>query len=617
MAEKQKRKINSKAVFNVFWEHTKRHPWLFGIAVGAGVVTEVANITAPLFTKQLFDGLATANPQTVDVMVLLTPLFWYAINRLVSRAAVQVDSWFGYRLVSEVGKELTNVAFKKLIGHSYSFFANSFSGALVRRVTRFSGSYENLYYAIVDSLGQSALYIIGVLVVLFFYNVLLGAIVIGWVIVFIALQWLLSKIQQPLRLARSEQDTQVGATLADAISNQNTIALFSASRYEGGLVNLATEKLRLANMRLNKIDTFVSGAQGLLTIALNVGMLYVGVLLWQKGLFSLGGLVLVQSYVNGIFSEVWSVGRQFRIINNSLADATEMVENIETPYEVADKPKAKKLKVSTGEIWFDDVSFYFNEQKSVLSNYNLKIAGGEKVALVGPSGAGKTTVTKLLLRLYDVKKGAIVIDGQKIDAVTQDSLREAIGFVPQEPILFHRSLMENIRYGRRDATDAEVIEAAKQAHCHEFIAATPQGYDTLVGERGIKLSGGERQRVAIARAILKDAPILVLDEATSSLDSESEAYIQDALATLMRGKTVVVIAHRLSTIMKMDRIVVMEEGAIVAQGTHLELVNQPGLYQKLWSIQAGGFLGDGDQNDAEGSMNEEKTDELAATEGEE
>jgi ATP-binding cassette subfamily B protein len=237
------------------------------------------------------------------------------------------------------------------------------------------------------------------------------------------------------------------------------------------------------------------------------------------------------------------------------------------------------------------VSFNFHKDTPVLKEFNLTIAGGEKIALVGPSGAGKTTVTKLLLRLYDVKGGGIKIDGQNIADVTQDSLRDAIAFVPQEPILFHRSLMENIRYGRRGASDAEVIEAAKKAHCHEFIDKLPQKYDTLVGERGIKLSGGERQRVAIARAILKNAPILVLDEATSSLDSESESLIQDALELLMHGKTVLVIAHRLSTIMKMDRIVVMENGSIVATGTHLELVNQHGLYQKLWSIQAGGFIG--------------------------
>ena len=215
------------------------------------------------------------------------------------------------------------------------------------------------------------------------------------------------------------------------------------------------------------------------------------------------------------------------------------------------------------------------------------------IAIDGPSGAGKSTITKLILRLYELSGGAVEIDGQDIAGVSQDSLRAAIAFVPQEPVLFHRSLMENIRYGRRDATDEEVVEAAKQAHCYEFIMATPYGFDTFVGERGIKLSGGERQRIAIARAILKNAPILILDEATSSLDSESEALIQDALARLMEGKTVIAIAHRLSTVMRMDRIIVIEGGAVAMDGTHAELLaHEGGLYQKLWEIQAGGFIVD-------------------------
>jgi ATP-binding cassette subfamily B protein len=221
----------------------------------------------------------------------------------------------------------------------------------------------------------------------------------------------------------------------------------------------------------------------------------------------------------------------------------------------------------------------------------LRVRSGEKVALVGPSGAGKSTIVKILFRFYEITRGKILIDGQDISRVTQESLRDQISLVPQEPILFHRTLRENIRYGRPGASDEEVVEAARQAHCHEFISGLDKGYDTYVGERGIKLSGGERQRVAIARAILKNAPILVLDEATSSLDSESEALIQDALRVLMRDKTVIVIAHRLSTIMQMDRIIVLENGTVADMGTHQELLRtEGGLYKKLWQLQAGGFL---------------------------
>jgi len=313
--------------------------------------------------------------------------------------------------------------------------------------------------------------------------------------------------------------------------------------------------------------------------------------LWGRGLITVGDFALIQSYLVASFVQLWNFGNTIRRIFNAYADATEMVDIMNLPREIIDSPGAKNLRITAGTIEFRDVTFTFNETRKVLEHFNLSIESMEKIALVGPSGAGKTTVTKLLLRLYDVTKGGIYVDDQNIAHVTQDSLRLNISLVPQEPVLFHRTLMENIRYGKRDATDAEVIEAAKQAHCFEFISRYPYGFDTFVGERGVKLSGGERQRVAIARAILKNAPILILDEATSSLDSESEALIQDALTKLMHGKTVIAIAHRLSTIMKMDRIIVMENGQIALMGTHAELLAQESnLYKRLWEIQAGGFI---------------------------
>jgi len=279
-------------------------------------------------------------------------------------------------------------------------------------------------------------------------------------------------------------------------------------------------------------------------------------------------------------------------VYESSADASEMIEMLNQTPEILDAKNAKPLAVTRGAISFKDVRFRYTGGKRILEAFSLAIKPREKIALVGPSGSGKSTVTKLLFRFFDIQQGVITIDAQNIAKVTQDSLRASIAFVPQEPILFHRTLMENIRYGRPSATDDEVFAAAKKAHCHEFIEAQPEGYATYVGERGIKLSGGERQRVAIARAILKDAPILVLDEATSSLDSESESLIQDALQQLMKNKTVIVIAHRLSTIMEMDRIIVMQHGKVVDEGTHEALQKRVGMYRTLWNIQAGGFIGE-------------------------
>jgi ATP-binding cassette subfamily B protein len=331
--------------------------------------------------------------------------------------------------------------------------------------------------------------------------------------------------------------------------------------------------------------------QGIFAVTIEIALLVGAVFLWQRGLVTVGDFVLIQVYIISLMDRLWGIGQNMRQLYGSFADATEMLDIMELPHEIRDMTGAKPLTVLEGTILFDHVRFEYHDSHAVLDDFNLSVQSHEKVALVGSSGAGKTTLAKLLLRLYDVTKGTIRIDGQDIANVTQESLRKAIAFVPQEPMLFHRSLMDNIRYGRQGATDDEVIEAAKQAHCHEFISQYPEGFSTLVGERGVKLSGGERQRVAIARAILKNAPILVLDEATSSLDSESERLIQDALLRLMKGKTVIAIAHRLSTVMHMDRLIVIERGTVVLAGTHDELLShESNLYKKLWEIQAGGFI---------------------------
>jgi ATP-binding cassette subfamily B protein len=331
--------------------------------------------------------------------------------------------------------------------------------------------------------------------------------------------------------------------------------------------------------------------QNVLMVFVEAIFLYFGIRGLRSATLTIGDFLFLQTALGTLFNRTWDLSRVIRVWHEAMAEAKEMVEILEQPHGIMDRLDAKALTVKKGEIVFDRVRFKYGSSAAVLNDVNLSIHPGEKVALVGPSGAGKSTIVKLLFRFYDLTKGRILVDGQDIAKVTQDSLRDHISLVPQEPILFHRTLKENIRYGRPDATDKEIIQAAKQAHCHDFIVALEKGYDTYVGERGVKLSGGERQRVAIARAILKNAPILVLDEATSSLDSESEHLIQDALKQLMKDKTVIVIAHRLSTIMQMDRIVVLEQGKVADMGTHEELLKtEGGLYRKLWELQAGGFL---------------------------
>lgn len=519
-------------------------------------------------------------------------LVGFASMLVVIWIAWRVEMYAGTQTCARIMADLSKEAFAYLMRHSYQFFTSSFSGALTRRVGRYSDSFNKLWDSLIGSVLHAVLYTVGIIIVLWYKHPVLGASLAGATLLFIVVQIVMAHYQQPLRAKRAEEDSNVTAALADSISNHSTVQLFSGNQFEEKGVGAVIDRLLKALLRTWTADIWIYGVQSIFSVTMNIGLLWIGFKLWEAGSLTVGDFVLIQTYFIGLLDKVWGLGREFRNINTALADAGEMVYILKLPYEIKDAKGAKKLHVDKGEVWFDDVSFGFKDGASILNTFNLTIAGGERVALVGPSGAGKSTITKLLLRLYDIHDGEIKIDGQNISKVTQDSLRNEISFVPQEPVLFHRTLMENIRYGRRGASDKDVIEAAKQAHCHEFISQLKDGYNTYVGERGVKLSGGERQRVAIARAILKNSPILVLDEATSSLDSESEALIQDALKTLMEGKTVIVIAHRLSTIMNMDRIVVIENGVVAATGTHDELLEHKGLYHKLWSIQAGGFIAD-------------------------
>jgi ATP-binding cassette subfamily B protein len=605
------------AVFRVYWEHAKKYPKTIWLMMLGGVAIQATFLVGPLYLRQFFNLLASNHPNQATLQILLHILVIVVSIWLIEWASRRVSEWAVMYFQTHVMRDLSNSAFDYLLGHSYNFFVSSFAGSLTHKVSRFSRSFERLADAVTLQFIPTFLFVTGAIVVLFVRQPVLGGALLVWSLAFIWFQVWVAGLRQPYRVAASEADTKVTATLADAISNQNTIALFSGTSFERGTFSEVVASWRVLTAKLWIADGWIWSGIGLFMIAIEGGLIYGALIYWSRGLLTIGDFVLIQSYLLVTFDRLVAINRELRGFYSALADGGEMVAILQTPHEIRDRKGAKVLQVNKGEVWFDDVSFNFHKGTPVLREFNLTIAGGERVALVGPSGAGKSTVTKLLLRLYDVPQGEIKIDGQNIADVTQDSLRDAIAFVPQEPILFHRTLMENIRYGRRTATDAEVIEAAQKAHCHEFIQKLPLGYDTFVGERGIKLSGGERQRVAIARAILKDAPILVLDEATSSLDSESEAYIQDALNILMEGKTVVVIAHRLSTIMKMDRIVVMEQGQIVAQGTHLQLIKEKGLYQKLWSIQAGGFLGGAEDDETTLKENESDEDELAEDEEEE
>lgn len=581
-----------QTVLSVYAGHVLRYRWLFLATVTMNLVMAGSALAAPVYLRKFINMLVATTPSDIVLSA--------ALGLLGMAIIFWVLDWFAHRaqyLITmhlEVGVmvDLYESAFKYLLGHSYNFFISRFAGTLTHRVSKFARAFELLYDGIINQFLPAAVFTFGAILILAIQNRTLGLVLGVWVLCFLAFQIYVSRLRQPVRIARAEAESKVTGSLADAISNQSTITLFSGASYESSRFMRSVREWSNALYRAWIADAWIWTGIGFFMLSIQIALFFGGVYFWRLGLFTVGDFILIQSYLLSTFRSMEQMNRDLRKMGDAYSDAVEMVEILDTRHEIADRVGAIPLSVSEGGIEFKNVDFHFHREQGIFADFNLKIRGGEKVALVGPSGAGKSTITKLILRFFDVKGGSIEIDDQNIAHITQESLRDAIAFVPQEPILFHRTLMENIRYGRRDASNEEVIEAARQAHCHEFISQLKDGYGTYVGERGVRLSGGERQRVAIARAILKNAPILMLDEATSSLDSESEVLIQDALATLMQGKTVLVIAHRLSTIAKMDRIVALDHGTVVEEGAHSELLARGGIYAKLWQHQAGGFLQD-------------------------
>ncbi|MFA5185532.1 MAG: ABC transporter ATP-binding protein [Patescibacteria group bacterium] len=579
-------------VLRVFYRHVKKYKIAVIIALFFSLAVNSFALLAPWLYKLMFDLLAAPGAMSLQERTEAALPFLLAI--IASKLAIQA-CWRGVDfsliyLESHAMADIAKSSFAYLERHSYQFFSNSFTGSLVRKVNRLTRSFEDLTDKLVFSMLPLVVLTIGALAIITWRQPVIGLIMFIWVALFVGMNLLLFKKVQKYNLLRAEKDSEVTGVLSDALTNNVNVKLFSRYAFEEKRYGKVLDEWRVLMSKgwSMNIIPMIFGAISFLMVEFAV--MYAALHYYALGQLTIGDFVLFQSYILNLITNLWTMQNLMKHVFQAFSDAREMVDILLEPHEIKDARRAKNLNVPKGSIELSEVSFSYQQTRTVLKRFDLKVKAGEHVALVGPSGSGKSTVVKLLFRFYDLDKGKILIDGQNIAKVTQDSLRENVALVPQDPILFHRSLMDNIRYGCLDATDEEVFEASKKANCHDFIIAQSNGYDTFVGERGIKLSGGERQRVAIARAILKNAPILVLDEATSSLDSESEALIQDALKTLMKGKTSIVIAHRLSTIMQMDRIIVMQDGEIIDQGTHQVLQKRQGMYQKLWNIQAGGFL---------------------------
>ena len=576
-----------------FWSAQWRHKWLtLSTFISTPIVALWRSVISTYILADII-GKVTANPN-IDYIInaVLPEAILFIILRIsISNILGEIRIYCHWKMELHAIYYLSNLCFNTIVAQSMQFHNDRFSGSLVSQTNKFVGSYERLMDELVWNIIPMASTFIATIAILFFKVPLYAAGLTIFIIIYTVIAYLAFKKITPLNLKAASTDNKRTGQLADSITNVISVKSYAREQFESkrfqsasGKVFNAYSKLLNAEIRRNIGFDFVNTGISVIVLAF---------LLLGQSIFnvSLTNLILVFEYTTILANYLWNFNSIFKSLNRIFGDSTEMTEILDMKDDVVDAPDASKLQVKKGAVDFNHITFQHQESKTpIFRNFSLSIQPGERIGLVGVSGSGKTTLTKLLLRFADVSEGSTTIDGQDISKVTQESLRQNIAYVPQETSLFHRSIAENIAYAKPSATKEEIIRAAKLANAHEFIKDLPQGYDTLVGERGVKLSGGQRQRIAIARAILKDAPILVLDEATSALDSESEALIQSALERLMKGRTSLVIAHRLSTVAGLDQIVVLQNGKITEQGTHAELISKNGAYHHLWSRQSGAFL---------------------------
>lgn len=579
----------TKDVLWLYFGSLRRFPWSIVAVLVSILVASSVTIIIPIFYKQFFDLLTasgSAESQVVPLRNIILSIL--ALNAVVFLAR-RVTSFGNQFLASSVMGDLRGRAFAYLIDHSQRFFTGMFTGTLVQRVNRFANAYDRLADRVLFDIIPIIIQVVGIIWILLGERPIVAIIILVWALIFIGFNYVFARWKLKYDIASAAQDSKTTGILADIITNQQTVDAHGSHALEKARYRSEVRtQMRMTRFRWN-LGESMETIQALLIVLVEFAVFYYGIDLWAKGQFSIGMFVLVQTYIFSLTGRLWSFSRIIRDVYEGFADAKEMAEIMLAPHEISEIPDTEKIAQVQGKIDFDNVNFGYNNEETV-SNFTTTIKAGERVALVGPSGAGKSTIVKLLFRFYDPTTGDISVDGVSIRKLSITDLRQTLSLVPQDPLLFHRSLLENIRYGKPGSSDEEVVRAAELAHCEEFIERLPAKYDTLVGERGIKLSGGERQRVALARAFLRNAPIIVLDEATSSLDSESERHIQDALGELMKGRTTLVIAHRLSTIRSMDRIIVMDKGRIIEDGTHEALLKKGGMYARLWGLQQGGFI---------------------------
>lgn len=583
-------KIPNKPIKFIFFA-VRKYLWLFLAATAFVVIVELFGGLANIAVQRLIDN---ANLYLQDQVPINTVFIWLLvipIARLFYSLFLRASGFIMNYLTVHARTDIDRLLFKYLSDHSLGYFADRFAGSLGSRVTTVSSGSIRLLGQFMWAIVSNFSTIIINFAIITSVNFWLGAFLIGSAILLVPFNLYLTRKQVALSEKMVETGAKLRGQLIDTVSNIIAVQQFARKEHELTRLDKSIDEHRDADIKSDNYRETVLLINNILAAVIGATAAVWAFNLWSQGAISLGSFILVINLLGNLMWSFTFVGQWLNNIMESYGEVSDGLKEIIVPHDVVDIPNAKKLNTKDGAITLKNTTFkYKDASDKVFEGVNLEIPADQKVGIVGRSGAGKTTLMKLLLRQYDLTNGSIKIDGHDISRVTLESLRRHIAIVPQEPMLFHRTIKENILYGDIDASEEKMIKVAKKAQAHDFIDALPDKYESMVGERGVKLSVGQRQRIAIARAFLKDAPVLVLDEATSALDSESEVAVQEALHNLMEGKTVLAIAHRLSTLREMDRILVFEDGKIVEDGSHDELMKRGGKYASLWEHQAGGFL---------------------------
>ncbi|MEI8338968.1 MAG: ABC transporter ATP-binding protein [bacterium] len=584
----------TKKTLQQIWQDITPYRLLFFIAAIFPIFAVICvDILAPFVVSRAFSKIQTTLTTGGSIKDFnFTPyIIIFLILMIAGLVIWRIQAFASHKIQAQLQRDQIVKIFNHLQHQGSKFHADSFGGSLVSQAFKYTSAtarlFDELFYSVISGITAIVASLIILFIVSFKFAVVFLAIMSVYIV---AMIWRI-KIQFPYNRRESEQETLRTAALADAVTNTGNIRAFGREDYELKRFKSVAKNAYKAMTDLSSVSLTNDTMSDAMTYGLQFIAFAFGLIAVVKLNANAGVLYLVIAYTSSLVQRLWVFTRVVKNINRSFGDSTQMTEILQLENEIQDPKEPVEPAIRRGSIEFKDVSFkHSGASKTLFENLNLRIKQGEKIGLVGPSGGGKTTLTSLLMRFNDIDSGEILVDGINIASIKQIDLRDHISYVPQEPLLFHRSIKENIGYGQLDSDDQAIEGVAKMAHAHEFVKSLPQGYDTLVGERGVKLSGGQRQRITIARAMLKNAPILVLDEATSALDSESEVLIQDALWKLMEKCTTIIIAHRLSTIQKMDRIIVLDKGQIAEEGSHNELLRKNGIYAKLWAHQSGGFL---------------------------